>query len=421
MKRIKKIKKKLIEIISLFGKSLESFIVKYLATIGLAIGSYWVIVDVFWTILNIVEYYLDEKLFAKNNWIWILILVIPLVITITYVVIVLKANNLKKKVDECEELNLQSNEMIQFHRSIIEKSFNMINEQIFINEIDTSFQNGDYLKTIKIGKYGSRLFLMFAKYDLRIKYGEYIIRAAEKSNDSINKAVGKIDCVGWSYVKKGNIDEAIKNITEGLKEIENDNTKEANVMKCKGCRHLLAIEIKGENKANALKKREEFSRLISNLNGRDKKIMQASLSIIDGDIQSTFFQDYEKAKRLYKEGNSIYKKCSDFDRAVKTYHKLGEINLKMTQYPKALKYFLIGFWSSDQLSRIDEKQKNCQSIVELLKNHSEKVKIEELKDIKDCRKDLLEGGVDLERKLDFYENELDLMNKLINHSNATSS
>lgn len=43
----------------------------------------------------------------------------------------------------------------------------------------------------------------------------------------------------------------------------------------------------------------------------------------------------------------------------------------MGQMPKALKDYLLGFWLSDKVSRIDEKLKNCQGICRLISNDSE--------------------------------------------------
>lgn len=221
---------------------------------------------------------------------------------------------------------------------------------------------------IKIGKYGSRLFLMLACYDVRIKYGNYIVKASEKLRERESMAMGYIDCIGWSYVQQKKYDEAENNINRGLDEIKNLKSKESVIMKCKANRHLVGIMLKKNDISKAKEYRDKFEKYLEKLKGKDRKIMKGSLHIIDGDIMALESQDYENAKKCYKQASKLFLSCDDYERVVKINYKLGWMDECMGQMPKALKDYLIGFWLSDKVSRIDEKLKNCQGICRLINN-----------------------------------------------------
>lgn len=349
-------------------------IVRYFAMIVFLIGIVWILIETVWTIINIYNYYNDTKILVHSKWLLVLIVVLPIIITFIYVFTLFKINQKNKQIKENQEQFLQKNEIIRFHRNIIDDCFDDIyknHKEILYKDIKNAFDNGNWKQVIKIGKYGSRLFLMLACYDVRIKYGNYIVMASEKLGKRESMAMGYIDCIGWSYVQQKRYDDAKVNINKGLNEIKNLDTKDSIIMKCKANRHLVGIMLNENNISEAKEYRDKFEKYLGKLKGKDKKIMKGSLHIINGDIMALESQDYENAKKCYKQASKLFLSCNDFERAVKVNYKLGWIDENMGQMPKALKDYLIGFWLSDKLSRIDEKLKNCQGICRLINTNGE--------------------------------------------------
>lgn len=353
---------------------LADLIVRYFAIIVFIIGTVWLLVETVWTIISIYDYYNETRILVHNKWLWFLIIVLPLVITFAYVLILYRMKQKSKQIEESKEQFLQSNEIIRFHRNIIDDCFQDIyknHKEILDKDIKSAFINENWKQVIKIGKYGSRLFLMLACYDMRIEYGSYIIKASKRLGNLENIAMGYIDCIGWSYVQQSKYDDAKDSIEKGLNAIENLETKDSNIMKCKANRHLVGIMLRENNIPEAKVYRDRFEKYLRKLKGKDKKIMKGSLHIINGDIMALESQDYENAKKCYKQAYKLFSSCDDFERAVKVYNKLGRLDENMGQRPKALKDYLIGFWLSDRISRIDEKLKNCQGICHLVNDDSE--------------------------------------------------
>lgn len=359
------------------GKSKEflvDILIRYFAMIIFVIGTVWLLVETAWTIINIYNYYNNTKILVHNRILLFLIIILPVIIAFVYAFTLYKIKQKDNKIKENEKQFLQSNEIIRFHRNIIDDCFYDIyknHKEILDKDIKSAFDNGNWKQVIKIGKYGSRLFLMLACYDMRIEYGNYIIKASEKLRDRESMAIGYIDCIGWSYVKQEKFDAAKDNIGKGLNVIENLKTKDSIIMKCKANRHLVGIMLKENNISGAKEYRDRFEKYLEKLKGKDKKIMKGSLHIINGDIMALESQDYENAKKCYKQAYKLFFSCDDFERTVKVNYKLGRMNENMGQMPKALKDYLIGFWLSDKVSRIDEKLKNCQGICRLISNDSE--------------------------------------------------
>lgn len=313
----------------------------------------------------------------------------------------------EKQIKENQEQFLQNEEIIRFHRNIIDDCFDDIyknHKEILDKDIKNAFNNENWKQVIKIGKYGSRLFLMLACYDVRIKYGNYIVEASEKLGKRESMAMGYIDCIGWSYVQQKKYDDAIDNINKGLDEIKNLNTKDSTIMKCKAYRHLVGIMLRENDIPKAKGYRDEFEKYLEKLKGKDKKIMKGSLHIIDGDIMALESQDYENAKKCYKQASKLFMSCNDFERAVKVNYKLGWMDESMGQMPKALKDYLVGFWLSDKVSRIDEKLKNCQGICRLIDTNGELFR--RVLNDPELNDELNKNDINWVREESYYANEL---------------
>lgn len=359
------------------GKSKEvlaDIIIRYFAMFIFIIGTVWLLVETAWTIINIYNYYYNTKILVHNKLLFFLIIILPIIIASVYVFILFKMKQKDKLIKENQEQFLKSNEIIRFHRNIIDDCFDDIyknHKEILDKDIKDAFDNEKWEQVIKMGKYGSRLFLMLACYDMRIEYGNYIVKASRKLGNLESMAMGYIDCIGWSYVLQEKYDDAKHSISKGLEAIENLETKDSIIMKCKANRHLVAIMLKEMNISEAKEYRDRFEKYLKKLKGKDKKIMKGSLHITNGDIMALERQDYEKAKECYKQAYRLFSSCDDFERAVKVNYKLGWMDESMGQRQKALKDYLIGFWLSDKISRIDEKLKNCQGICRLIADDSE--------------------------------------------------
>ncbi len=360
-------------------KTIKTILDNYFSTAILVLGTYWVLSDAIWTIINMIDYYYGYKIF--NKWfLWLLVLALPLLITFSYYLFNRSRRKYKKQAKENKTDLLNNIENLRFQRNIIAESFDTIfnhNPDALKKEIKTAISNKDWEHVIKIGKFGSRLFLMFEKYDLRIEYGQHVIDASKEIKNPESEAMGYIDCIGWSLVKKGDHEQAIaqdnlykdanENIKKGLSLIINRKSEFSYILQCKAARHLVGIALRQNNMVEAELQRDNFQKILKKLKGRNKKIMQASLHIIDADISlKKPAKDYEKTRKLYEKAHQIYIDCSDFERAVKIYNKLGEVDLQTNQEHKAIKNFLIGFWKSEKLGRDDEKLKNCKKIVELI-------------------------------------------------------
>ena len=330
------------------------------------IGTVWILVDFCWTAVNIFDYYTGKNNLEGNRVLWIIVGVLPLTIAAFYFRIIDKNRKLE---NQNRRLYLQNEEIIRFYRNIIEECIDDLyqnHKEVFFKDIKEAYAKENWEQVIQLGKFGSRLFLMLAKYDLRIKYGRYIVEAAQKIGRPESTAMGHIDCIGWSYVCKGEYTEAKKEIDLGLEFVGSRSDAESNIMKCKAYRHLVGIALRENNLKEAKKNRDAFEKYLRKLKGRDKQIMKASLDIINGDILEQEGENYEKAKENYTNAFQKYVACNDTERAVKVKYKLGRINEKMGQREFALKNYLMGFWLADKISRIDEKLKNCKEICRML-------------------------------------------------------
>ena len=347
---------------------------RYFGSIFLVIGTGWLLIDATWTSLSIVNYFTGQEYLKDNKYGWIIITVIPIVITILYILLYIKNKKLHLQLKEKSAKSLQIDEIVRFHRNIIEESFDDIYKNkpdVFKKDILSAIANEEWDKVIKIGKYGARLFLMLAQYDLRIEYGNMIVNAGAKINDFTSVAIGYIDCIGWSYVMKKEYGQAKISIKKGLGYISENNSENNVVLRCKAQRHLAGIGIKEGNIEDAKLHRDSFEKEIRLLRGRSKKIMRAYLNIINGDIKRIEKRDYEKAKEHYLLAYELFISCDDEERAVKLYYKLGQIDFCMNQPFLALKNYFLGYWLSDSISRIDEKNRNMQCIQEMISTKPE--------------------------------------------------
>lgn len=393
-------------------KYLADIIIRYFTTVIFALGTVWFLIETVWTIIDIYNYYFSTKILVHNRWLLVLIILLPIIITAVYVIGLYKLKQKDKQIKENQDQSLQDNEIIRFHRNIIDDCFEDIyrnHKEILYKDIKNAFDNENWKHVIKIGKYGSRLFLMLAYYDMRIEYGKYIVKASEKLKDRESMAMGYIDCIGWSYVQQKNYDDAKDSIDKGLREIENLETNDSIIMKCKANRHLAGIMLRKNDIPRAKEYRDKFEKYLEKLKGKDKRIMKGSLHIINGDIIALESQDYENAKKCYKQASKLFLSCDDFERAVKVNYKLGSMDERMGQMPKALKDYLVGFWLADKVSRIDEKLKNCQGICRLIRNDREL--FQKILDDPELNGELVKNDINWIRAESYYIDELANLSK----------
>lgn len=371
---------------------------------------------------NVLVYFLNLFLKVVNDvWVFIsmkdrfdsremLILCISLLLTTAvYFSLIILYKNQRKKINyeilEDKNINI-------FYRNFIEEnlSFNYDKQvDILKNDMDKALDDKQWDYVINVGKHLSRLLLMLAKYDLRMYVGNCIVKAATQNNDLESQAMGYIDCIGWSLVKKEDYKKAEEYIRKGQDLIKNVKTKKANIMMCKGYRHLHSIYIKC-SKPNVEEIKNSYEKWLKKISGKNRKIMKAYLYIINGDTYENK-SNYEDAKKQYHKALEIFKKCGDDERTAKVYYKLGHANEEMSQTPKALKNYLIGFYQSDKLRRIDEKIKNCYAICRLISN-DECLFEEALNDI-NFKNELNENDITIVEDKNFYTNELsELKNKI---------
>ena len=366
---------------NLWDKAKESFrgaVIKYFGNVILVIGTCWILVDAAWTILNIHAYYYGVASLAGNPFLIIFVIVIPVVLFGIYIWFGNKNRKLERDIAEQKEKTLQESEVIQFYRNIMEECFDDIytnHREVLLKDLEKAFQEQNWKLVIRYGKYASRQFLMLAKYDLRIQCGNYIIQAADQIGESESAALGYIDCIGWSYACKKDYNKSKEYIEKGLGRISNLETEEGIIMKCKANRHLSGIALKQNDVTKAKEYRDIFENHLRKLKGRNKRIMRASLHIIDGDILMADNSKNEKAKKKYEEAYKIFISCNDRERTVKVRNKLGNVNVRLNQKPEALKDYIIGYWEADRISRIDEKKKNCRAICELVKKNNDLLKV----------------------------------------------
>lgn len=396
----------------------SDYIYKTLTNILLFLGTFWILTDVSWTIVNIINYRTSTNILKESDLLWIWVVLVPFAVTISYVFFVIRAKMKADQINEHKDSILQDNDIIQFYRNIIDNCFSEIyanHKDILLKDIMDAIKSEDWKQVIRIGKYGSRLFLMLEKYDLRITYGEKIIYAAEKIDDIESQATGHIDCIGWSYVLLGDYDKAHEEIKKGLDLIEQSHTSQSNILKCKAERHLVSIALMCGNLDEAKAHRNTFEKYLKTLRGKAKRIMKASLLTINADILVEDERpDNVSAKKNYEKAQKIYISCLDYEREVKIYKNLGRINEKLGHPHKALSSYLVGFWLANKRSRMDEKRKNCVEICRLLKNDPMLLTIAcsdlELLDA------MRSNDIRWSKEAEFYFKELDRMENLTQSS-----
>ena len=360
-----------------FGSTFHAFL--------FILGTFWAGVNVIWIVYQFIYMYTRNAPFQEHMFFALFFMIgLPVFTASVYVLIYVKINNIWVESEDLKKHQVEVSEQLRYYINIIEDNFGIIkqNDKSLMHDIDSAKEKNDWEKVIKISKLGARLCLMLADYELRIVFGNEMVKAGNFNSDPISQAIGYIDCLGWSYAKLGEFKEAESYIELGKEYIQNIDSDEANIIRGKYYRHKIGmIYLRNSNNPINVRARKQLKSHRNNYriccdrvqSKIAKTEMYAYLKRLEGDY-SRKTGEKSKAKKNYVDSLKLFNEIHDDERSVKLYYDIGTVEENMQ---RALQLYLIGYWLSYNISRIDEMHKNLIKIVDTTQTLSNQMQLTE--------------------------------------------
>ena len=273
---------------------------------------------IIFTIITICDFMLKEAFFFNKIDVWMKAYIyLSLSILVTLIQMVITLSKIGKKDNICIKQQDSTDSLLLY--------------------IETAFENERWTEVVKIAKSLSEALWYTGKFELRIKIGEMLEVAAEKSNNVEIRAETLLDDLGWTRYRMKQGGE--KEIKEGLKIAEEH---QFNYLIAKGHRHLChinAVPGKTEIAQQHYLKAIEYTQKISNERRRNEMLgnveyARAKLLSIQG--------NFDEALKAIECSIAYYRKNDDKDREVKMYNFKGKILLSLSKIDEALSIFKEG-------------------------------------------------------------------------------
>jgi tetratricopeptide (TPR) repeat protein len=161
-------------------------------------------ITLFWTIIEILEYFkVDLQYFKNIKWVSIYLIFLH---GIVFGFVALYYQALQKL----------SNRQNHIETDSIDENNDSILVNDLIHSLKKALDSKHYHEVIRIGSALSKPFFLSGNYKVRLNIGHLVEEAAAAINDEERQAIELIDSIGWMYVELGNLDEGEKHIKHGL-------------------------------------------------------------------------------------------------------------------------------------------------------------------------------------------------------------
>lgn len=221
-----------------------------------------------------------------------------------------------------------------------------------IETITKLHNKGKHAEVVRLASNISRPLWISGRYDERISIGAFYEDSSARIKDIKNRIASLIDDLGWTNAVIGKTDEAIKNITKGIKIAKKNNVF---YLAAKGQRHLGTIELRfKENPGTAIELLEDSLTIaedIKNINEKMEMIAGIKYNLSECYLMKSENKD---ALKYANEVKRIFSKLNDKVRILKVNSQIARILLKDGKVDEAKEIFSDTLESAKDLSRPDE-------------------------------------------------------------------
>jgi tetratricopeptide (TPR) repeat protein len=215
---------------------------------------------------------------------------------------------------------------------------------------------GQHIEVVRLARVLSRPLWISGRCKARIAIGAYYEDSAGFLNQPLDQAAALIDDLGWTNVVLGNIDEARKNIKNGIDIAER---ADAPYLAAKGYRHLGVIDqkyLKHMSDAQAQFAQAELrSRNITDAAERDEMMAGIYFNRGEGLLQML---DYAQARKYCADSLEIYERLSDDLRRVKVKNLIAQVDMLAGDLTRAKQGFRDSLTDARKSARRDEAGKS---------------------------------------------------------------
>lgn len=213
----------------------------------------------------------------------------------------------------------------------------------------------DFQTILRIGLPLSRALWLEGQYRTRVIIGRIVEEAASREGKRDAQAQALIDDIGWTSVALGQLAEAEKCIRRGIEIAE---TSKLRYLAAKGYRHLGGIEIQRGRGQKALSWLELAAQAADQIEDPNTN-MEMKAGIYYGRAEAYLrLDELENAEHSNLEAKSLFLKCEDRSRAVKTYAQLAKIRERQGRVLEARDLYGEGLRLSEEEDRRDEIIRN---------------------------------------------------------------
>ena len=338
--------------------------------------------NILWIIVQILDYFFVINIWKNYIVVGIIILATSFILPVIFELITWWKRKVLKETyhDSISSLD----EKIDVYNKIIDKCIYDIDDDILLKCIISEFNKSNWEEVIKVGKISSELYWRIARYELRIKNGEYVLKAIEQLRQNngdkqyeLLEARTYIDDIGYTLAELDidvNAEVARENINKGKEIAErlHDSyliTKANRHLSGTYLKELRKIKIDGEEKKAQMCK-EYYEKAIAEseniVDGYEKKRMKAFLKYLHGNILLVTGSPIE-AIGEFNTSKKEFERIHDYGSAVKIFYCLGQIYELQEDKTKSIETYKQGFDEAEKLERNDQVLKNGFALCQLLK------------------------------------------------------
>lgn len=257
-------------------------------------------------------------------------------------------------------------------------------EKMVLKELQRLSDNEKYYQVLKMGRALSRSFFVEGHYEARERIGDLVLKASKEQNDSINRVSALIDDIGWSKIRRGEIDKGKDIVKQGRKEAEKLEPPYNKYWVAKSFRHLgsweiskldinndaLLNEVLYDEGLKLLEIAEEHSREISDDGLREEMIAGISYDVA---VAKYFFKKYADAMLECEKYSKYLENNQDPARVCRIFSLKGFLVEAQNEYDDARDYYSEGYKLSKFANRADEIVKNSLGLARYYSFHNNRI------------------------------------------------
>lgn len=372
-------------------------------------GYLWLLISVFWTLYQILDYSYNLKDSINVKLVFVIIVSLSILLAAFLLTFFPSVLNFffNRLPDEDKYFRLQANEKNEHYKNLLNTCLLHIdNDLLFLEPLNRNISTLTKEAIIKTGSFNSRILLKLGKHDIRvinglILYNQLIDTNIHDLSLYYLRCHVLINDLGWSlycldqkqvekiiiYAQEMSINflgldiknyktTAINNINQTIHQLENLNKHHALI--CQGYRHLISLNELSHYSVDSYIKL--FEQNIQKIKSKcDRRKMLGNLYYLQAEkMLKTITNENSRdtAINYIKKAIIEYTAANDTNRLCKTFSLKGRIYLEFSHnhddfLAMALTEFFNGYRESVRINRMDEQLKNLYYITALMQQHDE--------------------------------------------------